>query len=119
MLEKAQRYIESCQIASKEKTSFDVMIVERKVKDFISHVREQSTQKVEIRHLPDACTLVGNCTPCALWHIAPLLRLIITSSIQNHELSANTEVSQKQMENISQRCRPVQDRSDVISGFAS
>ncbi|CAE7712214.1 unnamed protein product, partial [Symbiodinium necroappetens] len=75
----------------KEKTSFDVVIVEKKAKDFMSHVREQSTQKVEIRHLPDACTLVGNCIPCALWHIAPLLRLTITSSIQNHELSENTE----------------------------
>ena len=91
VMEEAQRYIESCQKAIKEKTSFDVVIVEKKAKDFMSHVREQSTQKVEIRHLPDACTLVGNCIPCALWHIAPLLRLTITSSIQNHELSENTE----------------------------
>ena len=43
--------------------------------------------------LPEKCIRSGNCIPCALWHMSPLHRTTIATSLQNDGLAENVEAT--------------------------
>ena len=88
-----QQYCLSCEQAIQERTSFKVKIVEKKAKDFISGIQAHAERVETPKALPEKITRSGNCIPCALWHMAPLLRTTITTSLHNDELAENKEAS--------------------------
>ena len=84
-------YTELCEKKIKERTSFEVKIVQKKLHHFITLATQKASEVSTVDALPDALTLPGNCVPCALWHMAPLARNCIISSVNNSQLQENIQ----------------------------
>ncbi|CAE7333879.1 unnamed protein product [Symbiodinium microadriaticum] len=87
-----QQYCVSCENAIEEKTRFKVKIVEQQAKDFISGIQDHAEPVPTPQALPEKCIRSG-CIPCALWHMSPLHRTTIATSLQNDGLAENVEAT--------------------------
>ena len=88
------QFCKSCEKEIEEKVLFKVKIVQKIGRDFLSAARENATAVPPRQSLPDICTRAGNCIPCALWHIAPILRETIVSSLKDANSDANKEAAE-------------------------
>ena len=88
-------YCLACEKEIEEKLDFKVKIVEKQSKDAFTAMRQCGSALPRSDSVPDACVQPGNCIPCALWHVAPLLRTTIATSLQSIESKENKEALER------------------------
>ncbi|CAE7478378.1 unnamed protein product [Symbiodinium sp. CCMP2592] len=84
-------FIKDCENAIRMRTGFMVKIVEKKHFSFIDLVKNRSTHANSVTNVPALLLQPGNCIPCAVWHMTPLVRPVVVAAISNETLEKNID----------------------------
>ncbi|CAE7674583.1 unnamed protein product [Symbiodinium sp. CCMP2592] len=84
-------FIKDCENAIRMRTGFMVKIVEKKHFSFIDLVKNRGVHANSVTNVPALLLQPGNCIPCAVWHMMPLLRPAVVAAMSNETLDKNID----------------------------